>query len=153
MKRPKIGDLIEIRTKRGLAYAQFTHKHPTHGALLRILEGFYSDTPTDLVALANTRSTFQTFFPLAATIKRGTVSIVGNAPIPEDARAFPIFRNGVADPLTKVVKDWWLWDGQKEWMVGDLTPEQWKYPLEAVWNDTLLIERIEEDWKQEESSW
>jgi hypothetical protein len=42
-KRPRIGDVVEISTPRGLAYAQFTHKHvtpPKFGALIRVAPGF-----------------------------------------------------------------------------------------------------------------
>ena len=43
-KRPRIGDVVEISTPRGLAYAQFTHKHdapPKFGALIRVAPGYY----------------------------------------------------------------------------------------------------------------
>ncbi|HEY3332327.1 MAG TPA: hypothetical protein VGK19_20020 [Capsulimonadaceae bacterium] len=152
MRRPKIGDIVEIRTKRGLAYAQFTHNHEKFGSLLRVLEGFYQEAPRDLNAVANSRSRFQTFFPLGAAVHRGIVSILGNAAIPDEAKAFPTFRSGSRDLGTMTIKNWWLWDGEKEWMVGDLTPDQWKYPLRSVWNDTLLVKRIEEDWNQDQSS-
>lgn len=41
MKRPKIGDIIEIPTRLGFAYAQFTHKHSMYGALLRVYNTVY----------------------------------------------------------------------------------------------------------------
>ena len=41
MKRPKIGDIIEIPTRSGFAYAQFTHKHNLYGALLRVYNTIY----------------------------------------------------------------------------------------------------------------
>jgi hypothetical protein len=37
--RPQLGDVIEIETSQGLAYAQYTHEHrepPRYGSLLRI---------------------------------------------------------------------------------------------------------------------
>ena len=74
---------------------------------------------------------FSTFFPLGAAVNRSIVSVVGNAPIPEKQKQFPLFRTGVADPKTKKVGIWWLWDG------------------ENVWNDTLLVERIETGWTPE----
>jgi YD repeat-containing protein len=36
--------------------------------------------------------------------------------------------------------------GEKEWKVGDITAEQRKLPLRGIWNDTLLVERIEAGW-------
>ena len=79
----------------------------------------------------------------------GGVSIVGNAPIPEKQKPFPLFRNGEVDPKTKKVETWWLWDGVNEWPIGKLTKEQKHLPFNEVWNDTLLVERIESGWTPE----
>ncbi|MEJ2528408.1 MAG: hypothetical protein P8Y49_10155 [Sulfurovaceae bacterium] len=40
-KRVKFGDVIEIVTSKGYAYAQYTHKDSMMGALLRIFKGIY----------------------------------------------------------------------------------------------------------------
>lgn len=42
MARARIGGIVEIPTKNGLAYAQYTHNHtepPKYGQLLRVFEG------------------------------------------------------------------------------------------------------------------
>jgi hypothetical protein len=62
---------------------------------------------------------------------------------PAKLESFPIFRDGVADPRTGKIVNWWLWDGEREWLVGGLTDEQKKYPIREIVNDTLLMERIE----------
>lgn len=145
-KRVRIGDIIEVPTARGLSYAQYTHNHPRYGALIRVLPEFFKSRPKDFVALVLNRHTFVTFFPLEAAVKQGIFEIVDNSPVPEFARSFPLFRTGVEDPTTRKVKVWWLWDGEKEWKVGDLSTEQRKLPLRGIWNDTLLIQRIEAGW-------
>jgi hypothetical protein len=81
-------------------------------------------------------------------IKTGK-GLVGNVVVPLEAQAFPTFRNGVIDPSTGKVKVWWLWNGEKEWRVGEITAEQRRLPILGVWNDTLLIERIESGWTPE----
>ena len=152
MKRPKIGDIIEIPTRHGFAYAQFTHKHRMYGALLRVYNTIYQTKPSlDVIQSAvNSREPdFSTFFPLGAAVNRSIVSVVGNAPIPEKQKPFPLFRNGNEDPKTKNVETWWLWDGEKEWPIGKLTKEQRRLSLNEVWNDTLLVERIESGWTPE----
>ena len=48
--RPQIGDLIEIETPRGYAYAQYVYKQreqPPMGSLIRVLPGFYRERPDD----------------------------------------------------------------------------------------------------------
>jgi hypothetical protein len=153
MARPKIGDIIEIKTKRGLAYAQFTHKHPLYGSLIRILPGFFDKRPVDLKRLAAGETRYVTFFPLGSAVSRGYVAIAGNAPVPEFAQAFPTFRSGTPDQKTLKVATWWLWDGEKEWRIGALTPEQRKLSLRGVWTYTYLIDKLESDWSPESDTW
>jgi choline dehydrogenase-like flavoprotein len=148
-KKCKIGDVIEIPTRVGLAYAQFSHLHPRYNALLRVLPGKFDSRPSDLSTLVAGKERFVTFFPLQAAVNQGILCVAGNYPIPSAASSFPLFRTGIEDPQTRKVKVWWLWDGEKEWKVGDITQEQRKLPLRGIWNDTLLIERIEADWTPE----
>lgn len=152
MKSPQFGDVIEIPTSNGLAYALYTHRHekpPKYGALLRVFERIYPTRPDSLDTVVSDRVRFSTFFPLAAALRQGIFEVVGHLPVPAELQPFPVFRGGNADPKTKKVKVWWLWDGERETRVGELTPDQRHYPLLGVWNDTMLIERIEQDWRPE----
>lgn len=142
----KIGDVIEIPTAKGFAYAQFSHSHARYGALLRVLDGIFEVRPEDLNKVVNQQEIFMTFFPLQAAVDKKIFEVIGNFLVPEAAMKFPLFRTGVIDPATGKVKVWWLWDGEKEWRVNDITTEQRKLPLRGIWNDTLLIERIEQGW-------
>ena len=148
--RPRIGDVIEIPTMAGLAYAQYTHKHdrpPRYGALLRVLPGLYNQRPSDFSSIVRQHERFLAFFPIDAACNRKIVRVVASEPIPEWARPFPVFRYGNADENGQV-RVWFLWDGEKETRVGALTPEQMKLPVRpGVWNDTLLIERIVQGWQ------
>lgn len=146
-KRIKIGDLVEIPTKRGFAYAQFTHLTEKYGALLRVYAGFYSSPPEDYCKFATRREIFVLFFPLQAAVNRDIVRVIGNCAISERAKEFPTFRSGMVDMKTQKVNNWWLWDGTKSWRVGELTPDQYEYPVEGIWNDTILIERLESGWR------
>jgi hypothetical protein len=150
--RAKIGDIVEIQTGVGIAYALHSHRHtdsPKFGSLIRVFDSLYEVRPQNLDHLAQTEVMFSTFFPLQAALKNGLVKVVGNVPVPDSLAALPIFRNGVPHPKTKKVDVWWLWDGTKEWRVGTLTPEERKYPLLGIWNYPLLVERIETHWKPE----
>ena len=152
-KRPKIGDVIEIETPRGYAYAQYTHKHvspPCFGALIRVLNGIWATRPENFNELVGQGFQFVTFFPLGAACSRGIVKIVASEPIPSFSQSFPIFRNTHRDIRGNRAGDWFLWDGQKEWRVSHLTNQQLKeYPPAGVINDTLLIERIVSGWRHE----
>lgn len=145
----RFGDIIELRTSKGLAYALYTHRHPRYGAMLRVFDQVFMARPDDFHSLLGGAVRFTTFFPLQAAADKGIVEIVENVPVPEHLKAFPLFRAGAVDPRTKKVSVWWLWDGDREWQIGDLASDQRKLPIRGVLNDTLLIKRIEEEWRPE----
>lgn len=146
MARLKIGDLVEVSTSLGLTYAQYTHKNSRYGSLLRVFKKVYAGKPECLEEVLNDEVRFSAFFPLKAAVDQGIVKVVGNLSVPNEFTRFPIFRAGVVDPSTGKVTTWWLWDGESEEKVGSLSEEQKHLPIRGVWNDTLLIERIESNW-------
>lgn len=150
MRIPKPGDLIEMRTARGLAYAQVTHKVPLFGTLIRVLEPIIPERPSDLEAIARSRERFVTFFPVAAALKRGIVRLAGSAPIPPHAQKFPLLRQRGKVLANGVVADWWLYDGSRQWRIGRLAADQARLSIAEVVNDTLLRERIDSDWRPEQ---
>ncbi len=150
-KRARIGDVVEITTSKGLAYAQYTHEYtkpPRYGSLVRVLRGVYPQRPSDISALIRQKELFVTFFQLNAELRRtdSLFRVIGSEPIPEWAIPFPVFRNGVPD-RDRIVRDWWLWDGEKEWKVGKMTLEQIRsYPGLGLMNTPALMEMIENGW-------
>jgi len=150
MRRVKIGDIIEIPTTKGFAYAQYTHKHKMYGALIRILEGLFDKRPEDFTHLVKKKHRYATFIALQSSVNQGFFTIVGNEPVPEEANKFPLFRAAGAIPREGgKVLNWWLWDGEKEWFIDQLKPEQRSLPIASVWTATLLIQRIESGWTPE----
>jgi hypothetical protein len=148
--RPRIGDVIEIETPKGLAYALYTHEHreqPRYGSLLRVLPGLHRERPSDFARLVEEDERFSVFFPLGAALNRRIVRIVANEEIPKAKRSFPTFRsrevsNGIAGP-------WWIWEGKKERLAR--RRDKWTpRALHEIWNDTLLIERIASGWTPED---
>jgi hypothetical protein len=156
MKKIRIGDIIEIKTTKGIAYAIYTHRHvdrPRYGPLIHIFDHLYESRPDCLADILKNSVLFATFFPLGAAVNRGLVEVVGNITVPPELSEFPVFRSGIPDQNPqnpRIVKVWWLWDGKNEWRVGDLTPVQRTYPLRGIWNFSLLIERIEKRWRAED---
>jgi hypothetical protein len=149
MKKARIGDIIEIPTAQGLAYAQYTHQHPMMGGLIRVFNTLYESRPDNLNTVLNDSVRFSIFFPVNAAVSRHIFEVVGNHEVSSANRSFPLFRCGATDPKTRKVPRWWLWDGEKEWQVGELTIEQRKLPIRSAWNDVMLVERIESGWRPE----
>ena len=106
-KRPQIGDLIEIETPRGYAYAQYIYKHrepPRMGSLIRVLPGFFRERPDDFSALVETEERFSVFFPLGAALNRGIFRIVANEPVAM-RRAAPLYETWNDTMLVERIAD------------------------------------------------
>ena len=149
MARIKIGDIVEIKTSKGVAYALYTHRHQQYGALLRVFGRIHEVAPNDLITATDGEPAFSVFFPLSAAVNKKIVSIVDNISVPPSLKPFPTFRTGVVDPSTGKVGTWWLWDGEKEWRLGTLKPEHRKLSFRGICNDTFLIELLETGWTPE----
>lgn len=70
----RIGDLIEIKTAKGLAYAQCTHKRRLYGTLIRVLPGFFPKRPESLREVVMQKERFVIFFPIAGWCKLACVN-------------------------------------------------------------------------------
>lgn len=145
----KLGDIFEIKTRKGLAYAQYVLWNSEMGALIRVLPGFHEARPMSFSEVTGHVERFVTFFPLQAAIDQEIFEVVANEPVPEHSRKLPLFRARGHIDREGFVHDWRLWDGEKSTRIGRLAPEQRKLPIKEIWNDTLLIERIEEEWTPE----
>lgn len=145
LARAKVGDVFEIPTSKGLTYAQYVHNNDKWGALIRVLPGFFPKRP-GLSQLAKEPERFVTFFPLEAALTKKIFQIVGTEEIPPTSRAFPVFRAAGHVDREGRVHDWLLWNGEREWKIGQLTDASRALPIRSVWNDTLLVQRIEEGW-------
>lgn len=89
-KRPKLGDVIEISLANAqFGYAQYTHKHPQYGALLRVFD--IREKVTDSSSFFSNGILFSVFFPLGAAINRNIVSVVANLPIRLNFNLFQLF--------------------------------------------------------------
>jgi hypothetical protein len=153
-RKVDIGDIVEIPTNKGLAYAQFSHYHeapPRWGSLLRVLPGFFDERPKDFAQIVSQKESFSTFFPLKAAVSKRIFAIAGKEEIPPHARAFPLFRAGNWNPATLCVEQWWLWDGEKSRRIERLSDEQLDWPIKEICNDLALIDRIEKGWTPRKS--
>lgn len=147
--RKLIGALIEIETRQGLSYALCTHRHEEYHYLLRIFSDKYQGRPEDISGIVLGDIQFSAFFPLGVALRKGIFDIAGYVDIPSSLQEFPLFRTGFYDKESRKVLDWSLWDGESSYRVGKLSEKQKKYPVRGVWNDTLLISRIESGYTSE----
>lgn len=112
--RPKClpGEVLEIQTERGLAYAQYTHQVAGYGELITAFEGFHATRPDPLRATSSPVQ-FQLITLVDHAVRRRFMTPIGAAPIPPSVRAFPVFRH--RPPWSD---RWAFWDGKREWQAA-----------------------------------
>jgi hypothetical protein len=145
MAKIKIGDIFEIKTPKGNAFLHYIYKDKTTGDLVRVLSGLYSEKPNNFDVLANLPEKYMVFFPLLAAAKKKIVEPVGY--FPADNFKKPKFmrtqHNVRGEFLGWHIVDTETWQRQ---LVKNLTDEQKQLSPWGIWNDTLLIENLMNDW-------
>ena len=150
MARIKIGDIFEINTSKGKAYLHYIFKDKMTGELLRVLPGLYSERPASFDKLAGSKEKFMIFFPLSAANKQNIVERVGY--YPAESFGKPNYMR-TEHNVKGAFLGWHIVDTNtwQRHLVKNLTPEQKQLSPWGIWNDTLLIERLVDNWSLE--SW
>lgn len=147
MARIKLGDIFELETSRGKVYLHYVYKDKLMGALVRVLNGFYKETPRDFRDIVNHNEKFVTFFPLSSAVSQKIVKKVENIPL--------IYHKPLLMRSKHVVKgDFLGWhiintETLQRELVKNLDDNQLKLSPWGICNDTFLIERLEQDWSLE----
>ena len=150
MKRSvSIGDVLEVPTPRGLAYAQYTHYQKPLGTLIRVLPGFHQARLADFVRLAKEKELYFVFCPIKTLVGQGLLQVASNECVPNSAVRFPpMRRRGFVRPVSKGggVSHWTIVEGEKEYRVEKLTAAQARLSIASCWNLGMLVERLTEGW-------
>ncbi|MFJ1337866.1 hypothetical protein ACIKP7_06955 [Pseudomonas caricapapayae] len=145
-RKIKLGDILQVLTSQGVAYAQVTHKHPEFGFLIRVFPDFYNEQPKDFFDMVDEEPQFSAFFVVQSAVNQGLMSVVANVPVPERLQIFPTFRSrngGSGGSL-------WLWSGSESFRLERaISPEELKYPTRGIISAPLLVERIENNYRAE----
>lgn len=137
------GDVVEIETEKGLAYAQITHRHPSYPPVVRAIAGLHQTRPDDLKSLVGGETLFVAMIPLDGAMRQAgrRCEVIGSVVIPEDQRAFPTFRMPIRDKKGEIVY-WWFWDGRGLSYDIDLTADQRELPMREVMTGRRFLERV-----------
>lgn len=144
---PKIGDVVEIKTPKGLAYVQYTAKHtapPVFGELIRVLPGLYDSPPVDFSALANEKERYFVFTPITFACRKKWATIVSNEAVPAWAQGVPVMRMANRTGPDGKGSDWYLWDGV------DVSPANnadiRDLSIAEILGHEILVDRLAEGW-------
>jgi hypothetical protein len=148
MARIKIGDIFEINTPRGKAYLHYIYKDPVIGELIRVLQGLYSERPSNFDELAGSKERYIISFPLTSATKQKIVEPVGfySASSFSKPKLMRTEYNVRGEFLGWHIVDTDTW---QRLLVKTLTSEHKQLSPWGIWNDTLLIDKLIKDWNLE----
>lgn len=149
-KRVRPGDILEVRTSRGLAYVHYTGRHPEYGDAIRVLPGLLASRPADFMTLVNHPEAYFTFYPAGAAVSQGLVEIAAEHPVPR-GEVFPaVYRREGASNREGRVLAWLICEGTKETLVRELSEEQRLLPIASIWNHEALLHYLTREWRPEQ---
>lgn len=155
IQKPHIGDIYELRTNNGLAYVQYTHEAEDGTQLIRVLPGVYSNRPNNIAMLSQQRELYFTFTFLMHALRKKEIDLVSNESVPEWAKPFPTMRKVAGRARGGKILGWHIGHGlrlytvqemQQALHVRELTPEQKKLSIAAIWPVSALAAQIEQGW-------
>lgn len=152
MKKIKIGDIFEITTPKGKAFLHYIYKDDKVGRqLIRVLPGLYLQNPENFDKIAASKEQYMIFFPLSPAFKRKIIEKVGYYPADKFDKP-KYMRSG--HEIRGEFLGWHIIDTDtwKMQLVKELTSEQKQLSDWDTWNDTLLIERLINEWSLEKWS-
>lgn len=143
MPRAKVGDVLEIQTSSGFIYLHFLGKHHEYGACVAVTSS--STAVSAPVSAAIFADAFVTFYPATVAVSRGLARVVGNLPsagIPKRWR-----RAGAREG--RKVATWIIEEEGTRFLRRELTDEERRLPIVAIWNHEFLLERVRSGWRPE----
>lgn len=154
MALPKIkkGDVFELATSKGMGYFQCVKETPANRSeLVRVFKGvFLNEEVANIEKLITEEEAYFIQFPLKYGVKKKVIRLIGNYKVPTELIVPRFFRDKhiVRGEFTS----WHIIDSETLMIesVMQLTDDQKKLSPFGMWNDTLLAERIANDWSLED---
>lgn len=143
MIRP--GDIFLIKTSIGNSYLHYINDTPNMSSLCRVIYKLESEDNIE-TQIECIKENFSIHFPIKSALKKRIIFLKGNAPLPKNFQEPLKFRTIEVRNNQKLLHlvDRYTWKRNQvdTFSNNDLELNPW-----GIWNDSLLIERIENDWQ------
>lgn len=143
-KRPRPGDVIEVRSPTVDVYLHYLGRHAEYGDVVTVCPTRNAGGAE--VSLDFFSDGYVAFFPVGVAVARGLASVVGHMAPPEIPKR--VRRAGVRS-ATGVVETWIIEDGGRELVKKRLSDSERKLPIAAIWNREMLLHRVSDGWRPE----
>ncbi|WP_422861153.1 hypothetical protein [Flagellimonas sp. W118] len=145
-KKIELGDVFGIETSKGRGYLQYVKvpKDTSEVEKVKVFSRLFEQKPETIESVVLSEDFYYIDFPLSAAYKKKIVTFVENVPLPQGFTCPRYYRTE-----NMFDKGWQIIDSEtwKRESVELLTQEQKKLSPWGVWNDTLLVENLENGWK------
>jgi len=149
MKKYIIGDIFEIKTKKGNGYFQYVYDDELNGEMIRIFYKLHKKRLVTFKSFVGDKEYYYVGFPLKFAVKRKLVELVGHVDIENDFEKPKYARD--SHIIRGEFFGWHIIDRTtlKQVLVQELTEDQKKLSLFGIVNDTYIKDRFEEGWTLE----
>jgi hypothetical protein len=156
-RKPKVGDVAEIRTPEGLAYIQYTHDGKGNGELVRVLPGLYDSRP-NLEALVLQRELYFIFYTLKYAMRDKQSEIVCNLLVPDWARPEPLMRHASGRTSEGKITGWRIMPAlspltidflKRTSVIRELTQEQKRLSIYVLRPHPSMVKELARGWTPE----
>lgn len=145
----KPGELLEVNTPLGVSYLQYIGKHVEYGDVIRVLPEHYGSQFPDADD-PDAEIGYVAFYPAHSAVAQGIVKPVGFQKLPPRPEIpVRLRRAGFRDRIGKV-HTWIVEAPEGETVRIELSEDERKLPIAAVWDHELLIRRILQKWSPEQ---
>lgn len=142
----QFGDVVEIDTPIGLAYAQFMNEDPLFGAIIRVLPGTFESRPNDIAGLVAGPDRFVACYLVRTAIRTRLVRFASHEQLPRASRVFPLMLWGGLHLRDGRRSGWSLYDGKRRKLLKELKPEHRGLPIVMSLGHPGLVNAIVNDW-------
>jgi hypothetical protein len=145
----RIGDLVSIRSKHGVALVHYVCRDAFYGHAIYVYSVWHKTLQQALrTPLPNG---YLTFYPAQSATLQGLAKIVASAPLPKGIQLPIRHRRAGASNRQGDVLAWFIVaaDGVER-MKRRLTDADRQLPIAAIWGHQYLKDRITERWRPEQ---
>lgn len=146
-EKSRIGDIFAIQTNIGFGLFQVIQHIEKGIDVIRVLFPIIQDTSQFSKDMADGKERYFIKFPVLAAYNKNLIIKIGNFNIPEFVKIPKKYRMLDYVPHRNI-RNWYVVDAKTNSFkkVSNINDDFLSLSSDAIWNDTFLKERIEENW-------
>lgn len=150
-KNAEIGSVYAIKTKIGYGLFQVVQKSEEGIDVVRVLKSVIENIENFSPELLQETERYFIKFTVRAALNKKLIVYIGNYNVPSTVKAPKKYRMLDFVPHRNI-RNWYIVDAKTNEMklVSSINKKFLSLSCDAVWNDTLLIECIQDGWTLEE---